>query len=156
MTVAVYTCSEAETTELGRRIGAVLRQGDVIALCGDLGAGKTRFVQGVAQGMGIDVPVVSPTFSLMNVYDHVPPLQHFDFYRLETEDELDTLGIDDYWESGISLVEWSEKFPHRLPDDAACITIRKTGGTSREFTVDAASNRWNILIKEVEKYVSCH
>ena len=64
MTVAVYTCSEAETTELGKRIGAVLRQGDVIALCGDLGAGKTRFVQGVAQGMGIDVPVVSPTFSL--------------------------------------------------------------------------------------------
>ena len=92
----------------------------------------------------------------MNVYDHVPPLQHFDFYRLETEDELDTLGIDDYWESGISLVEWSEKFPHRLPDDAACITICKTGGTSREFTVDAALNRWNILIKEVEKYVSCH
>ena len=113
MTVAVYTRSEAETTELGKRIGAVLRQGDVIALRGDLGAGKTRFVQGVAQGMGIDVPVVSPTFSLMNVYDHVPPLQHFDFYRLETEDELDTLGIDDYWDSGISLVEWSEKFPCR-------------------------------------------
>jgi len=156
MKLTVHTYSEADTVALGRRIGPVLRAGYVIALRGGLGAGKTHFVQGVAKGMGIDAPVVSPTFSLMNCYDHIPPLQHFDFYRLETEAEIDTLGLEDYWDGGLSLVEWSEKFPGRLPVDAAVITLQKMSGTEREITVEAAPDRWNDLMKEVESYASRH
>ena len=143
--ITLYTRSEAETIAFGECVGKVLKQGDVIALKGDLGAGKTHLVQGAAKQMGITSPVVSPTFSLMNVYDHVPPLHHFDFYRLEED-----------WETGISFVEWSEKFPRRLPDDAAVITIKKTGDTQREITVEADASRWKDLLKEVEGYALGH
>ena len=154
--ITLYTRSEAETIAFGECVGKVLKQGDVIALKGDLGAGKTHLVQGAAKQMGITSPVVSPTFSLMNVYDHVPPLHHFDFYRLEEEYELDSIDPEEYWETGISFVEWSEKFPHRLPDDAAVITIKNTGDTQREITVEADESRWKDLLKEVEGYALGH
>lgn len=108
MTFDVATHSEAGTIALGKALGPVLSDGDVLALRGDLGAGKTHFVQGIAQGMGIDDVVVSPTFTILNYYENTIPLQHFDFYRLEEEYELDDLGFDDYLESGVTVIEWSE------------------------------------------------
>ena len=154
--ITLYTRSEAETIAFGECVGKVLKQGDVIALKGDLGAGKTHLVQGAAKQMGITSPVVSPTFSLMNVYDQEFCNSHFDFYRLEEEYELDSIDPEEYWETGISFVEWSEKFPDRLPDDAAVITIKKTGDTQREITVEADESRWKDLLKEVEGYALGH
>ena len=87
--IDIETHSEQDTIALGAALGRVLSDGDVLALQGDLGAGKTHFVQGIAKGMGIDEPVVSPTFTILNYYEHAVPLQHFDFYRLEDEYELD-------------------------------------------------------------------
>lgn len=155
--VDIQTHSEEETIALGEVFGKVLTDGDVIALHGDLGAGKTHFVQGIAKGMGIDGPIVSPTFTILNYYDHVPPLQHFDFYRLEEEYELDDLGFDEYLERGVTVIEWSEKFPDRIPDDAASITIEKTGLAERVFHIELPDvSRWQALQKEVETYALSH
>lgn len=152
----VQTHSEADTIALGKAIGSVLKDGDVLALRGDLGAGKTHFVQGIAQGMGIDGPIVSPTFTILNFYEHEIPLQHFDFYRLEEEYELDDLGFDDYLERGVTVIEWSEKFPDRLPEDAAIITIEKTGLTERIFHFVWQGTRWQAVEKEVQQYAASH
>lgn len=152
----VQTHSEADTIALGKAIGSVLKDGDVLALRGDLGAGKTHFVQGIAQGMGIDGPIVSPTFTILNYYEHEIPLQHFDFYRLEEEYELDDLGFDDYLERGVTVIEWSEKFPDRLPEDAAIITIEKTGLTERIFHFVWQGTRWQAVEKEVQQYAASH
>lgn len=155
--IDIATHSEDETIALGAAIGKVLQDGDVLALHGDLGAGKTHFVQGLAKGMGIDGPVVSPTFTILNYYDHVPPLQHFDFYRLEEEYELDDLGFDEYLERGVTVIEWSEKFPDRLPADAASITIEKTGLAERVVHIALPDvSRWQALKKEVETYAISH
>lgn len=152
----VVTQSEQETIRLGMAIGSVLQSGDVLALHGDLGAGKTHFVQGIARGMGIDANVPSPTFTILNYYEHDIPLQHFDFYRLEEEYELDDLGFDDYLTSGVTVIEWSEKFPDRLPDDALHITIQKTSATGRIFHFDFSGSRWSQVEKEVQKYAISH
>lgn len=136
MSIDIKTHSEAETIALGAFLGPLLTDGSVLALRGDLGAGKTHFVQGIAKGMGIDDVVVSPTFTLLNYYENKIPLQHFDFYRLEEEYELDDLGFEDYIDSGVTVIEWSEKFPDRLPDDAAVVTIEKMSPTERLFHFD--------------------
>ncbi|WP_278968519.1 tRNA (adenosine(37)-N6)-threonylcarbamoyltransferase complex ATPase subunit type 1 TsaE [Megasphaera elsdenii] len=156
MTFDVATHSEAGTIALGKALGPVLSDGDVLALRGDLGAGKTHFVQGIAQGMGIDDVVVSPTFTILNYYENTIPLQHFDFYRLEEEYELDDLGFDDYLESGVTVIEWSEKFPDRLPDDAAIVTIEKTSPTDRLFHFDFRGSCWKAVENEVKKYALSH
>lgn len=154
--IDVQTYSEADTIALGAALGKVLQDGDVLALRGDLGAGKTHFVQGIAQGMGIEGPIVSPTFTILNYYEHTIPLQHFDFYRLEEEYELDDLGFDDYLERGVTVIEWSEKFPDRLPEDAATITIEKTGLTNRVFHIELRGSRWDAVEKEVQQYAASH
>lgn len=152
----IVTQSERETINLGMAIGSALHSGDVLALHGDLGAGKTHFVQGIARGMGIDANVVSPTFTILNFYEHDIPLQHFDFYRLEEEYELDDLGFDDYITSGVTVIEWSEKFSDRLPDDALHITIKKTSLTGRVFQFQFIGDRWLQVEKEVQKYAISH
>lgn len=154
--IDIATHSEKETIALGIVLGKVLVDGDVLALQGDLGAGKTHFVQGIAQGMGIDANIVSPTFTILNYYDNDIPLQHFDFYRLEEEYELDELGYDDYIHSGVTVIEWSEKFPDRLPDDAAIVTIEKTGLTDRVFHIAFIGAKWKNAEKEVKQYVISH
>jgi tRNA threonylcarbamoyladenosine biosynthesis protein TsaE len=115
---SIISHSPAETFEAACTIAATLRGGDVLALCGDLGAGKTHFVKGLAAGLGGSADeVTSPTFTLIHEYTGCrPPLYHFDLYRLETADELLRLGLDDYLESGgILALEWADKFPEVLP-----------------------------------------
>lgn len=101
----------------GVALGATLRTGDVLALCGDLGAGKTHFVKGLAAGLGADATVTSPTFTLIHEYSGGRlPLYHFDLYRLESENELLRIGFDDYLaDGGVLAIEWAEKFPALLP-----------------------------------------
>jgi tRNA threonylcarbamoyladenosine biosynthesis protein TsaE len=154
--IEVRTQSEQDTIALGKAIGAVLKDGAVLALEGDLGAGKTHFVQGIAAGMGITDVVSSPTFTIMNYYEHTVPLQHFDFYRLESEYELDDLGFDEYLSSGITVIEWSEKFPDRLPASAAIVRIIKTGVNDRLFRFDFPDDTWKYLENEVNHYVVSH
>jgi len=109
--------SAEETITHGQVIAATLRRGDVLALCGDLGAGKTHFVKGLTAGLGASAPVTSPTFTLIHEYlGGRLPLYHFDFYRLDDEDEALKIGLDEYLDGdGVCVIEWAEKFPALLP-----------------------------------------
>ena len=113
----IISHSPAETFAHGRTLADSLRAGDVIALDGDLGAGKTHFVKGIAAGLGCDCDVTSPTFTLVHEYAGGRlPLFHFDFYRLESEDETLRIGLDDYLGAdGVLVIEWAGKFPALLP-----------------------------------------
>ena len=114
---STISASADETIALGRTVAAALRRGDVLALCGDLGAGKTHFVKGVAAGLSASASVTSPTFTLIHEYPGGRlPLYHFDFYRLEDEDEALKIGLDEYLDGdGACVIEWADKFPALLP-----------------------------------------
>jgi|JI10StandDraft_1071094.scaffolds.fasta_scaffold81614_4 tRNA threonylcarbamoyl adenosine modification protein YjeE len=116
----------ADTEAAGRALGAVLAPGDVVALIGDLGAGKTTFTRGIAVGAGVDPTVVtSPTFSLVNLYPGRVGLAHLDLYRLEDERALDEIGFDDAVESAgaAAVIEWADRFADRLPRDHLWIEL---------------------------------
>ncbi len=126
--------SPGETFAAGRSLTAGLRAGDVLALCGDLGAGKTQFVKGLAAGLGISVEVTSPTFALVHEYAGGRlPLFHFDFYRLESEDAVVRIGFDDYLAAaGVLAIEWADKCPALLPAHTRWLDFRVIG-ESREI-----------------------
>ena len=111
------SASADETVALGRAVAATLRRGDVLALCGELGAGKTHFVKGLAAGLGTPSSVTSPTFTLIHEYPGGRlPLYHFDFYRLDDADAALRIGLDEYlFGDGVCVIEWAEKFPALLP-----------------------------------------
>lgn len=130
------SCTETETLDIAARFAARLRPGDVVALTGDLGAGKTVFVRGVAAALGARETVTSPTFTLIHEYRGALPVYHMDLYRLASEREVTDIGVEEYfYGDGICLVEWAEKFAGLLPNDAIRVTIRRGGGTSREIEI---------------------
>jgi len=109
---SIVSAGEAQTLELGKKLGQLLPPSTLLLLQGDLGTGKTVFARGVARGLGVDsdIPITSPTFTLMNHYSARHELYHFDLYRLSDPDELIELGFDEYaFGSGVALVEWPEK-----------------------------------------------
>jgi tRNA threonylcarbamoyladenosine biosynthesis protein TsaE len=122
-----------ETRALGRELSLTLPENSVIGITGDLGAGKTEFVKGIAQGLGSTDPVTSPTFTLVHEYRSGRlPLFHMDFYRLQTEAELDEVAFDDYLrEPGICAIEWADRFPDRIPRDAIRVQIQIGSGNER-------------------------
>ena len=122
----ITTHSADETQALGQKLASRLAPGDVIAYFGDLGAGKTAFTRGLAQGLGITDPVTSPTYTIVNEYlSGRIPLFHFDMYRLSSSDELFDIGWEDYLSrGGVCAVEWSEKVEDAL-QDAIRVTIEK-------------------------------
>lgn len=116
-----------ETFELGKRLGAEAKPGQVYCLDGDLGVGKTVFTQGFARGLGITGPVNSPTFTIVQQYEEGRlPLYHFDVYRIGDISEMDEIGYEDcFYGSGVSLIEWSELIEELLPERAVHVTIEK-------------------------------
>lgn len=114
-----------ETIALGRQMGETATAGDVFALVGDLGAGKTQLVKGIADGMGAPADVTSPTFTLIHEYiGGRTPLYHFDFYRIESGNEAARLGLDEYFfGDGVCVVEWADRFPELLPASSRWISI---------------------------------
>ena len=129
------THSAEETRELGVRMAEKLRAGDVILLEGPLGAGKSELARGIAQGLGVRETVTSPSFTILNVYTSGRiPLYHFDWYRLESEEELYELGMEEYLGGdGIALVEWPGKCPDAIPEEFLMIEILPEGETNRSF-----------------------
>ena len=119
-----YECRTTEETRaLGAAVAAIAAAGEVYALVGGLGAGKTEFVRGFVAELNADAVVRSPTFSIVNTYSDGPyPIHHFDFYRLSDESELYELGFDDYtYGEGVCLIEWADMFVDALPDDTKTI-----------------------------------
>lgn len=126
-----------DTIKLGIELGVKARPGDVFALSGDLGCGKTVLAKGIARGMGIDDDITSPTFSLLEIYHSEPELYHFDLYRIETPGELDQLFFEEYWEGdGISIIEWAEKAGKRLPRETTHITIKYIDEKRRSIAIE--------------------
>lgn len=133
MNIAINLDGEDATTELARRLSRLARVGDVLALEGDLGTGKTVFARAFIRALcGADTEVPSPTFTLLQVYDDGEvPVHHFDLFRLETPDEALELGIDDAFADGISLIEWPERLGALLPADCLTITFTQREGTDQ-------------------------
>jgi tRNA threonylcarbamoyladenosine biosynthesis protein TsaE len=135
---------EAATERLGRALGARLRAGDVVALSGTLGAGKTTLARGVLRGLGFEGEVASPTFPIVQTYDTVPPLWHVDLYRIEQDDELEELGLGEARLDAAMLIEWPERLP-RLWGDALRLSldIRPDGARALTAGVPPAwGGRW--------------
>lgn len=134
------TNSPAETEALGAALGRVVPAGTVIAYRGDLGAGKTAFTRGLAQGLGCREQVTSPTYTIVNEYlTGRLPLFHFDMYRLGSSDELWDIGWEDYLgRNGVCAVEWSENVADAM-EDATWITIASTGDTVRSITIEGGT-----------------
>ena len=131
--------SERETEELGARLASSLKGGAVVAMYGDLGAGKTAFVRGMARGMGLDCRVTSPTFTIVNEYLGERELIHFDMYRLSGADELFDIGWEDYLRRGaVCAVEWSENVEDAFFGDEIRVTIEKLSDTERKITIEGA------------------
>lgn len=134
----VYSLSEEETLELGRRMASQLKVGDLVLLEGDLGLGKTVFVRGVAKGFGIpESDVSSPSFTLIQEYrGGACPLFHIDLYRLDTPEEVSTLGLEDILEGGgIALVEWGEKLPPYYRRECIKISFYDRGEDTRQIEI---------------------
>lgn len=117
--------SVEQTIAAGRQLGADARAGKIVGLVGELGTGKTHLVKGIAEGVGTDAEVTSPTFTLIHEYGGGRlPVYHFDFYRLESKEAALRLGLDEYlFADGLSVIEWADRFPDLLPETATWISI---------------------------------
>ena len=136
---AYITKSEYETEALGKRFAEKLPGGSVVAMYGDLGAGKTAFVRGMAKGMGLDCRVSSPTFTIVNEYLGERELIHFDMYRLGSAEELFEIGWEDYLNRGaVCAVEWSENVQDAFFGDEISVTIERLGDNERKITIEGA------------------
>ena len=130
--------TEAATEAAGVELAARLGSGDVVVLGGPLGAGKTRFVKGLAAGLGCGETVASPTYAIVNEYfGSKGSVYHFDFYRLESSEELRVIGLTDYLETGICLIEWGEKFLDALPPAHWQVQLEPQPDGSRQIQIQA-------------------
>ena len=133
--MTVETFSERETGQLGYTLGRKARPGDIYALSGDLGVGKTVFTQGFAAGLGIEDVVNSPTFTILQVYeDGRLPLYHFDVYRIGDPEEMEEIGCDEYFfGEGVCMIEWAELIEDMLPQNICRILIEKNPMKGTEY-----------------------
>ena len=135
--------SPAETERFAYELAPLLRSGDVLAFRGGLGAGKTTFVRGLAGGLGSDAEVSSPTFALVHEYACVPPLYHFDMYRIHSFDDLYSTGFFDYLDAGgILAVEWSENVAGALPEETIFVSIEPLGDEERRIRLEGGGGRF--------------
>lgn len=138
-----------QTREFAKRLGGFLQPGDVIALEGDLGAGKTTFTKGLAEGLGITKTVNSPTFTIIKEYHGRLPLYHMDVYRVE--DSFEDLGFEEYFEGdGVTVVEWAHLIDAQLPENLLTIHLYHHGGNdSRRIVLEPIGSRYELLCKEL-------
>ena len=138
------TTSAAATRELAAAVAALARPGDLLLLVGDLGAGKTAFAQGFAEGLGVDDPITSPTFTLVRTYVGKHKLNHLDVYRLESVAEAEDLGLGELLEDGITLIEWGDTIAGALPADF--LELRFTfgeGDDERDIDARIVGSTWS-------------
>ena len=155
--INIKTHSVDETRKLGQKIGALIKQPLVIALTGDLGSGKTAFVQGLAKGL--EVPdgyyITSPTFTLINEYPGRYPLVHVDLYRLETIDDLEDIGLDEMLHGqAVLAIEWADKLSDGLPAEHLLVTLEILDDDCRSLGLNATGHNLVNLIKALEDALS--
>ncbi|RLB38311.1 MAG: tRNA (adenosine(37)-N6)-threonylcarbamoyltransferase complex ATPase subunit type 1 TsaE [Deltaproteobacteria bacterium] len=148
--VTTTTGSAEETIALGRRVGRALRSGDVVALVGRLGSGKTWFAKGLALGLGVPdgVVVTSPSFALVNEYEGRVPFYHMDAYRLESKDAFVAAGLEEFfYEDGVVAMEWADLFPEMLPEHRIEVRLEVVDETTRRMFLTGRSNRAAEIIR---------
>jgi tRNA threonylcarbamoyladenosine biosynthesis protein TsaE len=146
------TKSTLETVRIGKSIGSLLQPRDVVALVGELGAGKTQFIKGLAAGVGVGKPtyVSSPSFTLINEYPGRVPFYHIDLFRLRSEKEAEELGLDEYFQGeGVTAVEWADKIPSLLPDENLWVHIHYSGKNTRSLEIIGKGVRYEKLVEEL-------
>jgi tRNA threonylcarbamoyladenosine biosynthesis protein TsaE len=150
-----FSRSPGQTRRIGARLGSVLQTGDVICLQGDLGAGKTTFVQGVAQGWGSLDSVSSPTFIIVNEYRRAGEgrLFHMDAYRIDSAPEAEQLDLDSMLAEGALLIEWPERIDGLVPAERLWIQLEHVEEEEREMTFKAAGRRYDALLEIVRHMV---
>ena len=126
-TVVIESFSEKDTFDAGMRLGQSCKPGDIVLLDGELGVGKTVFTKGFGKGLGIEEPINSPTFTIVQIYDGGRiPLYHFDVYRIADVEEMDEIGYEDYFfGNGVCLIEWAKLIREIIPDNVLRVTIEK-------------------------------
>ncbi|MBR2902011.1 MAG: tRNA (adenosine(37)-N6)-threonylcarbamoyltransferase complex ATPase subunit type 1 TsaE [Clostridia bacterium] len=141
-TYAFDTSSREETVLLGKRLGVLLRSGDVVCLEGDLGTGKTVIAEGIGQALQVDDYMTSPTYTIVNEYwVRDGELYHFDLYRLSGEDEVYDMDFDSYFHRGaIILVEWPDRAGNLIPEDSIRVHLSKTSDNSEERHITISTN----------------
>lgn len=151
--MTLYSSDPDQTRAIGRLLGSALRSGDLVALLGPLGAGKTTLVKGIAVGAGLpdDRRVTSPTFVLVNEYDAEPYLFHVDAYRLGGPRELEALGLDEFLTQGAVLVEWADRVEAALPCERLEIALEATGDRSRALHLNGFGRRAEDLIRTLAR-----
>jgi len=138
--LTVVTRSPEETFALGRRLGVTLGPGDVVACYGELGSGKTCFIQGVAEGVGVEGPVTSPTFILIGEYQGRLLVYHVDLYRLDSLEEILALGVEEcLYGRGVTLIEWAEKLEPLLPPHTIRVRLSGLGEEPREIRLEGVN-----------------
>ncbi len=156
--VRIETGEVEQTIELGNLIGSLLKAGDVVALMGQLGAGKTYLTKGIAEGQGVKdrKEVTSPSFVLIKQYMGRIPIYHFDAYRVKSPGEMydiDCVGF--FWGEGISIIEWADKVMECLPDDFIKITIETVGETSRDIHISYQGEKYRNFMEEFKEGAKC-
>jgi len=143
--------SPEETERLGEGLAKRLQAGDVVALSGELGTGKTTLVRGIARGLGVkEDEVASPSFTIINEYPSSPPLYHIDFYRLERLEELTEIGYWEYLEGeGIVVIEWADRIPEAIPPASIWLTLRFRQGEEREIKVKGEGEIFRRIVEEL-------
>lgn len=142
--------SEERTTEIARKFASTLRPGDVVSLKGELGVGKTCFVKGLAEGMGVEELVTSPSFTLVHEYRGAVPLYHIDLYRLDDpRTSMEDLGLEEYFfGDGVTAIEWGEKVFGYLPQEYIQVEITFGDGGGREILFRSFGQGWQKRLKE--------
>lgn len=141
-----------KTKEFGKKLGKLLKKGDIVCLNGDLGAGKTTLTKSIGLGLGVEEYITSPTFSLINEYKGRLPVYHFDVYRLENVDELDDLGFDEYFfGGGVCIIEWAEKIEKMLPKEIIVLDIESGEDIDkRRISIGGTGQRYKEVLREME------
>ncbi len=151
--IVIQTKKVSETIRIGKKIGNLLRAGDVVALVGELGVGKTQLIKGLAEGVNVDKStyVSSPSFTLVNEYRGKWPFYHIDLFRLNLEKEAEELGLEDYiYGEGITAIEWADKVPSLLPEEVLWIEIDYWDQNSRRIEITPKGKRYEEIIEGLE------
>lgn len=151
MNVRLSTHSAEETHRLGRVLAQVLEPGDVVWLCGELGAGKTTLAQGIARGLDVHEPVLSPTFTLIREHRGRMLFFHVDAYRLDSAEQAVDLGLEEYFQrGGVCAIEWAEHIAGALPEDRLEVFLEGGPDENRSISITAYGERYTQRLKQVE------
>ncbi len=152
MNLTIITKSPEETKNLGKEVSKLTKPGDLLAFYGELGAGKTCFIQGISQGLEVKDYVTSPSFTIINEYQGKVPVYHFDLFRLDDDEDIFELGYEEYfYGEGLTVIEWAEKIEQLLPKEHLKIDIKFKDRYQRTISFISQGDRFNKFLEELNR-----